>query len=199
MDAGITAQQVGQVVAYIAPGFFATLAYNFKFPRARADEFTLLVTAVVISLPLVSLADAIAHCAKISTSVTNISYVLLLLGVSIAAGYGLAQLRSVDAVRKLLGILGSPYQPESSIYAQTMLRLPPDAWVTIEFTDGRRLAGTPRSGPGLAHENIEELLITYPQWWDPQKAEWNAESAGKAVIVPINQIHSVTFDRDPIA
>jgi hypothetical protein len=113
------------------------------------------------------------------------------------SGYVVAALRAQRWIRAALARAGLVYQPETSIYAQTMLALPPEGVVTVEFTDGRRLSGTPRVGPGLSGEDVAELYLTNPAWWDPAEARWVEEGAGGGVIVPLERVHTVTLDTDP--
>jgi hypothetical protein len=196
--AALTADEVGQLVTFIAPGFVARLAYSGRFPRKEPQEFTALVSSVVLSLPLVALTKAVAGPIGIDeTEVTDVAYVALLLGLSAMIGYLVAAIRGWPRARYVLAGIGLAYQPESSIYAQTMLALPADAVVTIEFTDGRKLSGTPRLGPGLATEDIAEIVLTHPAWWDPVASTWVEEGAGGAVIAPIERVQTVTLDRDP--
>jgi Family of unknown function (DUF6338) len=193
----LTAEEVGQLVTFIAPGFFARLIYTGRFPRREPQEFALLISSVVFSLPLVALTNAVAPLLGIDdTNVTDLPYVLLLLTLAMLAGYLAATVRGWPRARELLARIGLVYQPESSIYAQTLLALPEDAVVTVEFNDGRKLSGTPRLGPGLATEDIAELYLTHPSWWDPTRAEWVESGAGGGVIVPLENVHSVTLDRD---
>jgi hypothetical protein len=193
-----TAQQVGQVVAFVAPGFFARLSYNARFPSKSPEEFTLIVTAVVVSLPLVAITNAL--CKPLGISIQNVltlPYVSLLIGLSVVAGYLAATIRAARGVRLLLSRFGLAYQPEGSVYAQTMLALRPSATVTVELLDGRRLSGTPRIGPGSTEDSVDELYITHPAWWDATARTWTDEGAGGGVIVPLGQVRCVTLDHDP--
>jgi hypothetical protein len=195
----LTGQQVAQVVSYIAPGFLARTAYLARFPRREPQQFTLLVWAVVISLPLVAVTARLARIIRIDpANVTAVSYVALLLGLSLFAGYIAAMVRGSRLARLTLGRIGLVYQPEQSIYAQTLLGLPPDAVVTISFTDGRKLSGTPRLGPGGTQEDIAELYLTHPAWWNESSNEWVETGAGGGVIAPLRNVHSITLDRDAI-
>jgi hypothetical protein len=193
----VTAQDVAHLVAYVAPGFFARATYAARFGRAEASEFATLVTSVVLSLPIVALAGALADGLGIARDVTELGYVVLLLGTAIVGGYLVAAIRASNDGRRLLRALRLAYQPDSSIYAQTMLSLPAAAPVTVAFKDGRKLSGTPKLGPGLASDGVAELYLTYPAWWDAAAGAWATEGAGGAVIVPLSEVQSVTLDRDP--
>ena len=199
MAQALTAEQVAQVVTFIAPGFFARVSYTSRFPRREPQQAALLIISVVLSLPLVALTNAVARPLRIDpTKVTSLPYVLLLLGVSMLAGYLTAASRAWRLCRAALAFLGLVYQPEGSLYAQTLLALPPEAVITVEFTDGRKISGTPRIGPGLAGDGIAELYLTHPAWWDPVRAQWAEQDAGGGVIVPLENVHSLTLDRDPV-
>jgi uncharacterized protein DUF6338 len=193
MAVALTADEVGQIVSYIAPGFAARRAYAGRFPHPDPSEMTLLVSSVVLSLPIVALAVTLGPAFGIDEAdPTDLAYVTLLLGIAVLGGYAFAAVRALPRTRAALAKIGLAYQPEGSVWAQALLGLPADAVVTVEFTDGRKLSGTPSMGPALAGSEPMQLCLTHPAWWDPHRQSWVAEGAGGAVIVPLDQIHSVT-------
>jgi Family of unknown function (DUF6338) len=151
----------------------------------------------VLSLPIVALANEVSSLVGIRRDVSTLAYVALLLGLAVLVGYVAGAFRSSALFRSYARRFGFSYQPDASIYAQTLLGLPPDAAVTVAFKDGRKLSGTPKAGPGLASDGIAELYLTHPAWWDDSAHQWEEQGAGAAVIVPLAEIHSVTLDRDP--
>ncbi len=191
----LTAEQVGQVLTYIAPGYFARSAYNARFPSLERPQFNLLVTSVAISLPLVAAAHALAKPLHISTSPTSLEYVLLLLGLSMLVGYLFAALREPTWARQMLGKCGITSQPEALLTTQVLKPLK-DTFVTVAFKDGRKLSGVPKGGPVLPDDGIKELYFSYPAWWDSEKDEFVEEAEGEAVLVWIDEIHNITVAED---
>ena len=118
---------------------------------------------------------------------------MLLVG-SCALGYLAAWARGTRrAKRWLAGTLDYHIQPEGSIYAQTLKKLPADSPVTIEFKDGRLVSGTPRSGPENKEDGINELYLTHPEARD--NARWLSVGAG--IIVPLDEIANIVLADDP--
>jgi hypothetical protein len=66
--------------------------------------------------------------------------------------------------------------------------------IMVEFKDGRRLAGTPRSGPEYKDDGINELYLTHPEARG-EDGEWS--HVGAAIIVPLSEISSIVLSEDP--
>jgi hypothetical protein len=89
----LTATEVANVLTFVAPGFFALGAYRFEFPRRPRERFETLVISAAASVPLVALAELIRSGLDVERNPLGAGYVALLLGVSVATGYGFARLR----------------------------------------------------------------------------------------------------------
>jgi len=196
-DFVVNAEDVGQVVLYVAPGFFARLAYEARFPQRERSSLHTVVWGIAASLPLVAVGDGIASLVGVAKAPTDYAYVATLLIPAVLIGYFVALLRAWRLIRRMLGWLGLRHQPEGSLYAQTMLALSSDAVVTLELLDGRRLSGTPRAGPSLAEDDVDELVLGHPAWLKPD-GSWDEESSGEAVLIPLTQISNVSFSEDPM-
>jgi len=109
-------------------------------------------------------------------------------------GYLLACLRSTNKVKTFLGWLQYRSPPEGSIYAQTLKHLPPAEPIEIEMKDGRRLYGTPRTGPEFEGDGIHELYVTHPEARISDE-EWRPVGAG--VIVPLDEVSNIVLFVDP--
>ena len=140
----LTSQEVGRVVQFVAPGFFARLAYEARFPRAERSSLNVILWSIAASLPLVAVGNALANWFGIRTDTTSWQYVTALLVPALLLGYAVAALRSMVWTRKVLSRLGLRHQPDGSLYAMTMLRLARGAVVVLELHDGRMVSGTPR-------------------------------------------------------
>lgn len=196
-DFVLTSQEVGRVVQYVAPGFFARIAYEARFPRAERSSLNTIIWSVAASLPLVAASNQLAAWFAIGIDTTAWQYVTVLLTPALLAGYAVAVLRSMSWTRKGLGWFGLRHQPDGSVYAMTMLGLRPDAVVVLELHDGRMVSGTPRAGPSFAEDDVDEVVLTHPEW--RSESEWSAVGAGKAVLIPLREVRSVTFSEDPFA
>jgi hypothetical protein len=187
----LDATQVGEIVTYVAPGFLAQVGYRTRYPAPDRSAGQVLIISVVLSLPLVALADAVIHG---SHGPTRVWYVLALTAGSFVLGYIAALIRGRDRAKLLLACLGYRIQPEGTIYAQTLKHLPPAAPVLIELKDGRRLSGTPRNGPESKDDGINELYVTHPEA-EREDGEWHSVGAG--VIVPLSEISTIVLSEDP--
>lgn len=194
-DFVLTSQEVGRVVQFVAPGFFARLAYEARFPRAERSSLNVILWSVAASLPLVAVGNVLADVFGIRRDSTSWGYVTALLVPALLIGYGVAALRSMAWTSKVLGRLGLRHQPDGSLYAMTMLGLSRPAVVVLELHDGRMVSGTPRAGPSYAEDDVDEVVLTHPEW--KSEADWSADGAGKAVLIPLREVKSVTFSEDP--
>jgi uncharacterized protein DUF6338 len=159
----IDATQAGEVITYVAPGFLAQLGYRARYPAPERSAGQVLIISVVISLPLVALADWLVSG---SHKPTRLGYVALLTAGAFALGYLLALLRGRKFSRWALAWLDYRIEPEGTIYAQTLKHMSPAAPVLIELKDGRRVSGTPRNGPESPNDGINELYLTHPEAQD---------------------------------
>jgi hypothetical protein len=194
-ELALKAAEVANVVQFVAPGFFARVAYGARFPQPEASTLTTLVWSIAASLPLVAVGNSAASRLGVTVNPTEAGYVLLLLGLASLAGYATAGIRAIPRVRFVLGRVGLHHQPDGSVYAMTMLAAPSALVVVIEMTDGRLVSGTPRFGPSFAEDGINELVLTHPEWKSGDS--WSPDGAGAAVLLPLSQVKTVTFSSDP--
>lgn len=187
----LDATQVGEVVTYVAPGFLAQLGYRARYPAPERSAGQVLIISVVISLPLVALADWLVSG---SHKPTRLGYVALLTAGAFALGYGVALLRGRKFATWALAWLDYRIQPEGTIYAQTLKHMSPAAPVLIELKDGRRISGTPRNGPESPDDGINELYLTHPEAQD-KDGKWY--SVGPGVIVPLGEVSTIVLSEDP--
>lgn len=196
MADGLTAEQVGQVMTYIAPGYFARGAYTARFPCPDQPHFNILITSVATSLPLVAATRGLAELLSIPARPTNVGYVALLLGLSMLVGYCFAAAREPQWVRKRLAAIGIASQPEALLTTQVLKPLS-DRFVTVNFKDGRKLSGVPKAGPVLPDDGINEFYLTYPAWWDEAQDDFiETDESEAAVLVWIENIHNITVSED---
>jgi len=198
-DVVLSAADVGLIVQYVAPGFFARVTYEARFPRDQDSTVSLLLWSVAASLPLVAVGEIIAQALDIKQDTTSWGYLIVLLLPGVLTGYGIAAFRDTKQARRWLGRLGLRHQPHGSLYAMTMLGAPTGAGVLIEFDDYRRLWGWPAAGPSSSEDGIDEVVVTKPEWWSPEINQWTGDGAGGAVLVRLEHIRSITFSYDPFA
>jgi hypothetical protein len=186
----LDASQVGQVVTYVAPGFLAQLGYQARYPAPERSAGRVLIVSVVLSLPLVAVADLMHGSHK----PTRLLYVLALTAGSFALGYLLACVRGRKWAKWLLAWAGYRIQPEDTIYAQTLKHMSDAATVLVELKDGRRVRGTPRCGPETQDDGINELYLTHPE---AERADSTWYSPGAGVIVPLGEVSNIVLSEDP--
>lgn len=190
----LTAEEVGQIIVYVAPGFFARAGYRARFPGPAAPAADILIVSVALSLPFVAFADAITGG---TTRPTELSYVMVLLGSAVLAGYLFALARANSSTRKLLGKLGLRYQPDGTMWALTLMRLEPDERITIERSDGSGLQGDVRAGPMAEGDGFHELMLSHVAWRNTD-GTWTSPR-DEHVVIPLREIRSITLPRDPTA
>lgn len=188
----LTLTEIGRLVSYIAPGYFARWTYRKRFPKGLEQPGEILIQSVVLSLPFVALAHEIAGA---RTSLSWI-YLIALLGPAVAAGAVTAWLRDLDTTRNFALALGVSAQPDASMWVRTIGRLPKDALIVIDLKDGSRIAGVPRSMPGLPDDNVKELYLIDPRYEDSTGALVSVDRAA-SVIVRIDEISMVTLSQEP--
>lgn len=149
-------------------------------------------------MPLVALGNRVADLLAVDAVPTHWQYVLALLVPALLAGHIAGALRNWSRFRRLLARLGLPHQPDGSLYALSMLTSDRAAVVTLELDDGRKVSGTPRAGPSYAEDDVEELILTHPEWMGAD-GKWSSEGAGRAVLVPLSKIQVITYGTDPFA
>jgi hypothetical protein len=196
MADALTAEQVGQVLTYVAPGYFARSAYTARFPCPDQPHFNVLVTSIATSLPLVAATHGLAGLLGLPTRPTHLGYVVLLLGLSMVVGYGIAWLREPQWMRRRLAAIGITSQPEALLTTQVLKALS-DRFVTVNFKDGRKLSGVPKAGPVLPDDGINELYLTYPAWWDEEQEDFvETDEDEAAVLVWIDNVHNITVSEN---
>jgi hypothetical protein len=189
-EVALTAADVGELITYVAPGYLAQLGYQARYPGTDRPAGEVLIVSVVISLPLVALANALHG----SHSSTDVGYVAPLLAGAAVLGYVFALLRGTRLATDLLGGLGYRYGPEGSIYAQTLKHLKDEGVVVVELKDGRRVSGCPRAGPQTKDDGIAELYLAYPEAEDEERG-W--VSAGAGLIVPLSEVSTIALSEEP--
>jgi hypothetical protein len=186
------ANAVGQVVTYVAPGFLAFLGYRTRYPGPNRPAGEVLIISVVISLPLVALLGAALPGEQ---RATQPGYVVLLLAVALAIGYGAALIRGRRWMKQLLGRLGYRLEPEGTIYAQTLKHMSPVGTVVVELKDGRRVWGCPRNGPQSKDDGVNELYLVYPEAQDGAGGDW--APVGPAAIIPLSEVSHIVLSEEP--
>lgn len=187
----LDADAVGQLIAYVAPGFLARLGYRARYPGPDRPAGEVLIISVVVSLPLVALVTALLPG---DHQATQFDYVSLLLALGLVVGYIAALLRGWSWIKLLFGKLGYRIDPEGTIYAQTLKHMSDEGAVVVELKDGRRLWGCPRSGPQNKEDGIAELYLTYPH---AQGEDGGWPSVGAGIIVPLAEVSTIALSEEP--
>jgi hypothetical protein len=135
-DVVFNANDVAQVITYVAPGFMARLGYRARYPGPDSPPGEVLIVSVVTSLPLVAFVRWVLPGTHVAT---NVGYVACLLAAGFILGYFIAFIRGRDLTKDLLAKVDYRTQPEGTIYAGLLRHMSDDATVTVERTDGRLL------------------------------------------------------------
>jgi hypothetical protein len=195
VDATVTVEDIGNVLVYVAPGFFARIAYNARFPQPDPQEFYATVVSIGASLPIVAIADHFAGGWKWSEKATDVRYVVFLLAIGLVLGYVVAALRGSRLGRSAFRELGMAYAPEATIYEQTVMKLPLNSEVTVTFKDRRVVSGYPSIGPALIAEGQpRELYLSRPRWWSG--TDWLDNDGMQGLIVSLDEVITVALPVD---
>lgn len=186
-----TTADVGNVLVFLAPGFFARFAYTSRFPRQEASDFASMVWAIAMGVPLIAVGNAFADLLNIRHDPLRLGYVAALLGPALLLGYLVALIRSTPWIAQLRSRLRLYHEADASIYAMTLLALDKSKQVTISLKDGRQLCGVPAAGPSLAKDDVQELYLTYTRWKQPN-GEW-PKTTDSGMIVPLSEISTITL------
>lgn len=192
-----TAVDVGHIITYIAPGYFANKFYEHRYSRPEKEQFNLFVVSVAASLPLVAATNQICSWLDISTNPTHAAYALLLLGLSVVAGVALRIARDSD-----IAIKRFKFPPRGTVLSTRLLRnLPAESSVvTLTLKSGRILSGTPQSGTGDPDSPARELYVNYPAWWNDDKEGgpgWTDAPDAGGVIINLEDVESIALGDDP--
>ena len=191
-DVAVTAEQVGTIVTYVAPGFLARTAYRARLPDRDRPASEALLVSVVLSLPIVTLCDAIIPGEQ---KPTQAGYVAALLIVSFLGGYLAAAARSTRRVRQWLATtLGHELAPPGSTYLNVFRDQPEEAAITVIMKDGRRYSGSPVFYPSHASDGVTALYLTYPQVASAG-GTW-VDVGGEGLILPLTEISAIVIDED---
>jgi len=194
-DVAVSAEDVGNVLTYVAPGFFAYAVYRSRLEQARPEATQQLVVAIAASVPLVALGNLVADALNIGRSVADAGYVLCLLATGVVVGYLLASVRTRDRTRRAFRRLGLMRAPEASVFARTLGPLK-GASVTVQLKDKRKVSGSALLWPSTAEDGVGELYLSGPAWWSPKTNDFI--EAGQGLILRLDEVQSITLSRDPL-
>jgi Family of unknown function (DUF6338) len=197
-DSGLV-DQAGSILLFVAPGFFARVAYQARFPQRESGDLYSLVVSVAASVPIVALGHLVAQKASISRSPTNLGYVVVLLGIAVIAGYLIGLLRDSGGARQALRELGLAYEPEATMMERTVLKMPEGGVLTVDFKDGRKAWGYPAFGTGyIEDDEARELYLAWPQWLDDETGEWIKDANGLAgVVINLDEVVALGLTASP--
>lgn len=194
----LSADDVTLLLTLVAPGFFAWTSYGWVLPRAAPEELPLLVTSVALSLPLVALAQALAASVGIDSGTKDLAYVVLLMGLSVGAGYAAARIRLLNPVRAFLLRAGHRSDPVATVLVRTVMEMQ-DAkgQVVVNFKDGKRsVAGTPRIATEDPQAPDAQLFLDHVTWWDSEQNQWEDRRPQGGVLVRLDEVRTIELNRD---
>lgn len=182
-----TGVDIAWLISYIAPGFLARFGYRLSAPGADRPVGEVLLLAVVMSLPLVAVADAIAPD---DVRPPDLGYVAPLLLASLAIGYGAALLRGGEWMSaRLARWFRYEVAPPVSSYSLMLTDLPSRGVVTIALKDGRSVTGRPAGVPHREDDPIQEICLSHPREWHGDELV-PLLNTGR-LIIPLSEISHV--------
>lgn len=189
MEDVVTLQNIASIATFIAPGYFAIQTYSAVYAKRERDISRLIIESIAFSLPLVAVANYIWHtllhlhaAAQLDTG-----YVLLVLVLSLLAGWLASFLRVRTPVRQILEFCGMGHPDEDYIRRQ-FSRLKSNDAVTVKLKSGPVFSGTPESGrvyvPGTPERYYFSNLA-----WATDDGGWREQDGG--LIVDLEEVEYI--------
>ena len=154
-------------------------------------------------MPLVVVGNEVATCIGAPRDPTNAAYVAALLIPAFLIGYLIARVRGADLSRGILRRLGVPFEPEATIYEQTLLKLPTEAVVRVTLKDGTQIGGSPALGPSSGEpDESRELYLTSPQFLvesedGRDEPNWFYSEHEQGLIINLDEVRTIALPVDP--
>jgi hypothetical protein len=194
MDSFISLQDVANIIAFVAPGYFAIKTYALVYAKGEKDFSQLLVVSAIFSLPIVSVFHFIWRygLGAEDTSNTSAVYALSLVGFSIVIGLGFAYLRKWQPVKVLAKAIGLPGADEDFIKVQ-FSKLDRDEVVTLFMKNGEIFSGTPQGGNTFRQGEPRQYYFNNLAWYNAEKKRWD-ERPG-SLIIDLSEIEHIETAR----
>lgn len=202
MADSVSATDAANLLTFVAPGVAAKAAYDLVYPQPETGQLRGLVTAVVLSLPLVAVIRLLAEEVGIDRDPLDLGFVALLLGASVMAGYAWALVRGTGALKSALGKLGNPgvkgeriSDPDPTVLARVLSKLPDGTGVTIGLNDGRKLYGVTHLWSNPLDQN-QQLYLIHHQWAE-EDGGWGDPATQGGVVLELDHISFLEVSDSP--
>lgn len=195
MDFSLTPNSIANVVALIAPGYFAIQAYATVYAKAEKDFSLLLVESIAYGFLIVSIYNAIwrAIFGDQPINALSVSYFLPLLVVSPLIGAGFSYLRSTMPARWIARTLQFPGPDDDFIRVQ-FKKLPPDSLVTVALKTGEIFSGTPEGLSSYSTKHPQRLYFSNVAWFNKERKTSKWELRPGSIIVATEDILYIETD-----
>jgi len=195
MDFSLTPDSVANVVALIAPGYFAIQAYSTVNAKADKDFSRLLVESIAYGFLIVSFYNLFWQLLFGAGQIDRLSvgYFLPLLLVAPLLGSGFSLLRSSKAGNWLSRKLQLPGPDDDFIRVQ-FKKLPPDSLVTVALKTGEIFSGTPEGLSSYSNNHPQQLYFSNVAWFNKERktAKWEVHTG--SVIIATQDILYIETD-----
>ena len=195
MDFSLTADSIANIVALIAPGYFAIQAYSLVYAKAEKDFSRVLVESIAYGLLIVSIYNFFWHLIFGSGQINTlqVGYFVPLLILAWLLGAGFSFLRDTRPAHWIARQLHFPGPDDDFIRVQ-FKKLPPDSLVTVTLKSGEIFSGTPEGLSTMSNKYPQRLYFSNIAWFnkDNKSRKWELRSG--SVIVATDDILFIETD-----
>ena len=188
----LSIENVAAVVIFVAPGYFATFAYDAVHTKSDKDFSKLLIECISFSLPIVGLYNAAFNRVVLShfpkgghVTSTQVIYFLPLLVVSLGIGYTWARLRGAKWILKITRWFKLPDPDEDYIKVQ-FKKLKPDELISVTLKNGSVFSGVRKSISAYKRGDVQRCYFNDIAWYDKSSGTW--ENKTGSLILAVDDI-----------
>jgi hypothetical protein len=182
MDFTISLEEVANIAAFIAPGYFFIGGYTLIYSRDEKHFSRLLVECIAISLPLVGVYNFVWErlVSPALPPTISLRYFVPLILASFLCGFLVSHVRQSAKLEAMLERLNIP-GPDNDFIKVQFRKLKPSSPVTITLKNGEIFSGTPKAGNGYSKGRPREYVFNDIAWYNPGKQNWD-ERKGSLII-----------------
>lgn len=201
----LTADTIGNIVIFLAPGYISRQIYRSVFVKKELGDTSLVITSAVYSLPIVVIGKEVVtyinqwwlhNSLRLEDKPSNFGFVVILLVLSFIAGYGAVLVRSNKMTRRILNDWGFR-DPEPNIYLGAMKVDHKFSFSIVTLKSGRVFGGIMTRQQTDDDTEAKALYFSHLRWRDPTAEDGWGEEANAGMLVPLDSIRYIELGPPP--
>lgn len=195
MDFSFTPDSIANVVALVAPGYFAIQAYAIVYAKAEKDFSRLVVESIAYGLLIVSVYNFAWRLIFGDNPINALAvgYFVPLLITSWLLGAGFSFVRDTRLAHWIAKRLHFPGPDDDFIRVQ-FKKLPPDSLVTVTLKTGEIFSGTPEGLSTMSNKYPQRLYFSNIAWFNKDRKRSRWEVRPGSVIIASEDILYIETD-----